>query len=417
MGSSHEVVVTGLGVVSPIGIGCDAFWSSLTEQRSGVRPISRFDAGPMPVSIGAEVVDFDPKQYVKPRKALKVMCRELQTAFAASTMAAAHAGLERSSVDPMRFGSVFGGEMFYDDVNEFTDLYDACQVDGQFQFERYAEEFPNRIYPLWMLKHLPNMATCHVAIALDAQGPCNTIVSGDASGLLALVEAMRVLDRGAADVMLVGATGTRVSLTTWMYRGDSQLSHFAGSPAEASRPFDAARDGMVNGEGASAIILETAEHAARRGADPLVKIGGYASTMSTRQETSNRQRAIEKAVIRTLADSSFNGDLGHINAHGLSTVEHDQAEAAALRAVLPETPVTALKSYFGNLGPGGSMTELIGSIMSIDRDYVPATLNYQTPDPACPIHVVREPLNGCSQAAIKVSYSTTGQTAAVLIYR
>ncbi len=273
MDPAREVVITGLGVVSPIGIGTDPFWTSLCEGRSGVQPIRSFDASPMPVAFGAELKGFDPKLYVKPRKALKVMCRELQTAYAAASLAVEQAGLTAGTITPDRTGVVFGGEMLYGDVHEFTELFASSLEDGEFSIARYGVEFPNRLYPLWMLKNLPNMAACHVAIAIDARGPNNSIVSGDASGLLAMVEAIQVMQRGAADVMVVGASGTRVGLTGWVYRGDLNLSHRGDDPAAASRPFDLDRDGMVNGEGAAALVLETRAHALARGARPWPECG------------------------------------------------------------------------------------------------------------------------------------------------
>jgi 3-oxoacyl-[acyl-carrier-protein] synthase II len=178
MAPEREVVITGVGVVSPIGIGREAFWNALCEQRSGVGPIQAFDASRMPVSFGAELRDFDPKLYVKPRKALKVMCRELQTAFSAAALAVEDAAFDASRAVPERIGTIFGSEMLYGDVHDVVDQYRACMIDGQFAFEHWGSQFPLRMNPLWLLKNLPNMAACHVAIALDARGPNNTIVSG-----------------------------------------------------------------------------------------------------------------------------------------------------------------------------------------------------------------------------------------------
>jgi 3-oxoacyl-[acyl-carrier-protein] synthase II len=419
MNPAREVVITGLGIVSPIGVGLDAFWSSLAAGVSGVGPITGFAAGQMPVGFGAELKDFDARLYVKPRKALKVMCRELQTGVAAAHLAVEHANFAAGETPPERVGTLYGSEMLYGDVHDVTDLYQASRDHDKFSFERYARAFPSRMNPLWMLKNLPNMAACHVAIAYDARGPSNTIVSGDVSGLLALIEAMRVIERDQADVMIVGATGTRVGLTGWMYRGDIGLSHRNDDPQAASRPFDANRDGMVNGEGAAALVLETREHAGRRGAAALAHIAGGASCMATARDVPSVRQAIGRAMQATLSTAGWRArDVGHVNAHGLSAIQADQAEAQAIHDVLGNVPVTALKSYFGNVGPAGSLMELIGTVLALQHDHVPTTLNYQTPDPQCPVRVVHgRALSDRIAGAMKISFSTTGQIAALAIHR
>ncbi len=420
MNPSREVVITGVGVVSPIGIGRQAYWQSLVEGRSGVAPLTLFDGKSLPVSFGAELKDFDARQYVRPRKALKVMCREIQTAFSAAMLAVEDAELDPTRTVPERMGSVFGSQMLYGDVLELVDLYRGCMVEGQFCYDRFGEQFPSRLFPLYMLKHLPNMASCHVAIALDARGPNNTIVLGEVSGLLALIEASQVIRRGAADVMMVGAAGTRICLTSWMYRGDLNLSHRSDDPAGASRPFDAERDGMVNGEGAAALVLETREHAEQRGASILATVCGFGVSMDTGVEgAESRGAAIARSIQTALQAAGVRADqFSHVNAHGLSTVDDDVAEAAAIERLLGQVPVTALKSYFGNLDAAGGLVELIGSLLALVQHRVPHTLNYHTPDSRCPIRIVHdEPLPTSESYVLKLSQSGTGQTAAVVVGR
>ncbi len=419
MAGSRDVLITGVGVVSPIGLGRSSFWASLQEGRSGVARLAAFPPDDMPVQIGAELKAFDPKQWVKPRKALKVMCRELQTAFSAYTLALEDAQLTPGSshLAPERMAAVFGSEMLYGEVEDFIDLYQACNEDGQFVQTKFAEQFQSRMNPLWMLKNLPNMAACHVAIAHDAQGPCNTIVSGEVSSLLALIEAVRLIQRDHADLVLVGGTGTRVNLTGWMYRGDEHLSHRNDDPAAASRPFDADRDGMVNGEGAVVMILESREAATKRQASALGRIVATTQAMDTKRTAANRQAMLERLIGQTLASAQRHpADLGHINANGLSTIEDDRIEAAAIASVCGQIPVTAMKSYFGNTGATSSLMELAGSLFGLAAGEVPATLNYHRPDPQCPIRVVSDgPLLHRPASVLKLGLSTTGQAAAVLI--
>jgi 3-oxoacyl-[acyl-carrier-protein] synthase II len=419
MHPSRELVITGVGIVSPIGIGREAFWQALCNGQSGVGPITIFDAAAMPVSFGAELKGFDPKQYVKPRKALKVMCRETQTAFSAATLAIEDAVLDPAQTDPERIGAVFGSQMMYGEVRDFVDLYRHCMIEGVFHFDKLGEQFPSQMFPLWMLKNLPNMAACHVAIALDARGPNNTILLGEVSSLLALNEACHVLDRDAADVMIVGATGTRICLTALMYRGDINLSHRGDHPEAASRPFDADRDGMVNGEGAAAMVVERREHAERRGAPVLASIRGSGVSMNAGGDAEGQAAAIRRSVQWALKSSEIQPhELSHVNAHGLSTVKADALEATAIRQTLGDVPVTALKSYFGNLGPAGGMVELIGSVLALQHDQVPPTLNFTTPDPLCPVNVVHgQPLTDQPSCVLKLSQSGTGQAAAVVLRR
>ncbi|HEY2882423.1 MAG TPA: beta-ketoacyl synthase N-terminal-like domain-containing protein, partial [Pirellulales bacterium] len=275
--AAREVVITGVGVVSPIGIGREAFWTSLAHGVSGVRPITLFDASDNPVKIGAEVVDFDPKQYVRPRKSLKVMSRDIQFGFAAADMALADAGVAPNSQDPDRFGVVFGSEMIYCELAELEAVYRATLPEGQFDFDRWGEAMMSNIYPLWLLRNLPNMVACHIAIVHDARGPNNTIGHSDVSSLGAMIEAVRVIQRDAADIMIAGGVGARINPTSMAYRGDGDLSHRNDNPAGASRPFESNRDGLVNGEGAAAFILESRQHAQQRGAPILARVLSFAS--------------------------------------------------------------------------------------------------------------------------------------------
>ena len=206
-GAAREVVITGLGVVSPIGIGVEAFQASLRAGRSGVGPISLFDASGFPVRIGAEVRDFDPKAYVRPRKSLKVMAREIQFGFAAADMALAEAKFDSTRAEPDRFGVVFGAEMIYCELADLESAYRASLRGGDFEMSQWGETAMGEIYPLWLLKNLPNMVACHVAIANDARGPNNTIGHSDVGSLAAIMEAVRVIERDKADLMIAGGVG------------------------------------------------------------------------------------------------------------------------------------------------------------------------------------------------------------------
>ena len=419
MSQRRKIVITGLGVVSPIGVGKTPFWESLSAGQSGVSASPLLSESGMPICAGGHVKDFDAKLYVRPRKSLKVMCHEIQMAVAAAAMAVEDAGLTPQSADPDRCGIVFGSELFYGEIEEIRDIYRQCHTDGQFHFERWGERMGTDLFPLFMLKYLPNMAACHIGIAQDARGPNNTIALGEASSLLALIEAIRVIERGHADVMLVGGTGNRLNLTPMLYRGDSNCSHRSNDPAAASRPFDADRDGLVNGEGSAVFVLEQEEHAARRGASVFARVlGGGCGYERVDGAGPRTGAAIRTSILRALGDTQLKPiDIGHVNAHGLSTIEDDILEAQAIRDCLGDVPVTAPKSFFGSLGAGGGAVEMAVSVLGFEHGVIPPTLNYETPDPRCPVQVVhgkpaemRDP-----RTALLLNQSGTGQAAAVVI--
>ncbi len=413
---AREVVITGTGVVSPIGIGREAFWASLRAGKSGVRPLPQFEKTMLPVKFGADIPDFDGKLYVKPRKSMKVMSREIQQGFSAAELALADAGLADGAVDAERFGVVYGSEMLYTELGELADVYRRCVRDGEFRYELFGEHILADLYPLWMLKYLPNMVACHVGITHDARGPNNTYVLGDVSSLLAVHECVRKLESGVADVMIAGGIGTRLNIANSMYRTFENVSRRFQHPTGACRPFDRDRDGLVNGEGAGAMVLETREFAERRGAKPLARVLGLASTFGE-FNTPGFETAIANAIRGALASAGLSAaDVGHVNTHGLGTIEDDIAEAQAIRSVLGHTPVTSLKSYFGHLGTGTGLVELIGSVLALEAGEVPPTLNFQTPDPKCPVDVIQgRALTGAAPVAVKLSHSFGGEVAAVVI--
>jgi 3-oxoacyl-[acyl-carrier-protein] synthase II len=388
----RDVVISGIGVTSPLGIGREAYWQSLVAGRSGVRALQGFDRPDFPVRFGGEVVDFDPKQYVTPRKSLKVMARGIQLAFAAAQLALRDAQLEPSSVDPDQLGVVFGADMFYTEPEDLVPAFRACLANGGFEFRNWDERAFSEIYPLWMLKYLPNMPACHIAIALDARGPNNTIALNEVSSLLALAEAVRVIERGGAEVMITGGGATRTQAMAWVFREPTGFSRRTGDPTAACRPFDAGRDGLVLGEGAAAFVLETRERAEQRGAKILARVLGYSSTF----EPSQNGRPSSGSAIRASIEGALRaaglkpGDVGHVNANGLSTVVNDEAEARAIRDVLGDVPVTAPKSFFGKLGAATGAVEMAASVLAFEHGQVPFTLNYERPDPRCPVNVVRE---------------------------
>jgi len=418
MATKDEIVITGVGVVSPIGIGKKAFWDALCEGRSGIRHLNLFDDTSLPAPFGGEVTDFDPKQYVRPRKSLKVMSREIQMAFAAADLACVDADIEKNPVDPERLGVIFGSDLAPCELSEITGAFHACMVDGKFDFRRWGVAAMPTMYPLWMLKYLPNMPACHIGIAKDARGPNNSITLDDVSSLSALAEAARVLERGQADMIIAGGVGSRIHPMLMIRFSAMGLSRRSDDPVGACRPFDALRDGMVLSEGAGSFVMETRHSADARGVPILARVLGYASAFEpTRNGQGLRGTAIRRVIVGALAEAGLApNDIGHVAAHGVSGLIDDQIEAEAIRDTLGDVPVTAPKSYFGHLGPASGALETIVSVLSLQHGMVPATLNYEEPDPRCPINVISgQPMLSECPTALILSYTRHGQAVAVVL--
>ncbi len=256
----RRVVITGLGVVAPNGVGKEAFWSACVNGESGVRPIRTFDASAHPVRVAAEVPDFDVSPFIPPehRKSLKIMGRAMRFGVAAAGLAARDSGLDLGREDPERVGVIMGSGLVPIDLPELGPvLKEACDESGRLHSDRLGRQGAEAIFPLWLLKYLPNMTAAHISMALNAQGPNNTIVTACAAGTQAIGEAFRLIARGDADVMFAGGADSRIDpLLLLAYTALGALSPAHRPPQEVSRPFDAMRDGFVVGEGAGVLVLE-----------------------------------------------------------------------------------------------------------------------------------------------------------------
>ena len=433
--SQRRVVITGLGLVSPLGSSREALWEALRTGRSGVGPLESLPAGPLPIRHAAEarqftgkIDDFGPlekDQKRSIRKGLKVMCREIQMGVAAAQLALHDAGLKLGDYDSDRTGAIYGSDYILTDPEEFTEGIRRCLTpDHRFDFSRWAAEGMPQVTPLWLLKYLPNMPASHIAIYNDLRGPNNSITLREASSNLAVAEAYCTIVRGSADIMLAGATGTRLHpLRTVHVALQEELAKGDGSPEKLSRPFDRDRTGMVIGEGAGAVVLEELEAATRRGAKIWAEVVGFGSSaVMDRSGKGEIARALENVMRQALAKAAARpDDVGHVHAHGLSTRECDRQEAAAIAAVFGDraepVPVTAAKSYMGNIGAAGGVVELVASVMALEAGELFPIMNYETPDPECPVSAVRSIGFPAGESCLNVSVTPQGQASAVLVRR
>lgn len=429
--SSRRVVITAVGPVSPIGIGADAFWKSLSEGRNGVGPISLAPHQGAPGRFGGEVQAFTEeaarKSWLKDqRKNVKVMCREIQLGAASANVAVAHSRLDLGAIDHERFGVDFGANLMFSPPEVLADAVKVCSDPGSplFRYDDWGDKGLPAMEPLWLLRYLPNMPACHIGINADARGPSNSITLEEASGNLTLAEATRVIQRDWADVMIAGTTGTRIhSVKAIHARLWDDVADFADPPETWSRPFDRTRNGQVLAEGACTLLLEHEGHATARGATIYGTILGAGSSCVVRRDGRSDQRlALKNAMTAALRDAGLKpSDVGHVNAHGLSTVSTDKAEAAAILDVFGDdlgrsVPVTALKSVWGNTGASCGTLELAASLLGLQHGLIPATLNYRTRDPECPLNVVHgAPAAVTNPVVMKLSVTRMGQASVVIV--
>lgn len=430
---NRRVVITGLGVVSPLGNTVAQMWQAILEGQSGVAPLQMLPPLEGVVHFGGEARDFtgaidnfgeltkDRKKAI--RKALKVMCRETMMAISAAQEAVTDAGYGEQPMDPERSGVVFGSDYMLSPPEDFTDGMVKCGVAAEgFKYDDWGGDGLGEMNPLWMLKYLPNMPGSHIAIFNDLRGPNNSLTLREVSGVMAIREAAQTIARGHADRMLAGSTGTRIhSFKTVHAWQTEQLADAKLPPAEACRPFDANRTGMVVGEGAGAIMLEELESAQSRGATIYGEIlGTGSSTVTTGDLKGDPKQALANAAKAAMADGQLSPEqLGHINAHAMGTTEGDAAEAAALAEALGEAagqvPVVAAKSYFGNLGAASGVVELVASTKALHEQKLFRTLNYQTADPACPLKVATEADHAPGTSFLKLSVTPQAQAGAVVV--
>ena len=431
MAYSRRVVVTGCGVISPLGNSVQELVDGLQQGRSGVATLERIPADGLPVSYGGEARDFDEKitsfgeldAAVKKqiRKGLKVMCREIKMGVAAAQHALVDSGLDLSAENRERIGVLFGSDFIATMPDEFVDPIRACSGETPFDFDKWAEDGLPKVTPLWLLKYLPNMPACHVAIYNDLRGPSNSITLREASSNLAIAEATTTIGRGIADVIVAGATGCRIHPLRSVHTAlQESLALNAADPAEACRPFDQDRQGTVLGEGAAVVILEELEHAQQRGANILGEILGHgSSSVMDHDFVAKPEVAMANAMRQSMSLAGVeSAQIGHVHAHGLGTKECDIAESRAIQSVFAgagsDVPVVAAKGNLGNLGASGGLVELVASLHAISSGKLFPARNLRTVDSQCGINIVRDDSVAAGDSVMNVSVTPQGQASAVV---
>lgn len=424
----RRVVITGIGIVAPNGVGRVAFSEAIAEGRSGVGPIESFDATGLPVRIAGEVKGFDVTPYLGDhKKNAKVMSRAVNFAVGAAALAAEDAGIDPDRVDPARFGVCMGTGITPMALGELAaPIAAGMAADGTLDWKQFSIAQAESMFPLWLMKHLPNMAAAHISILHQAMGPNNTIVTACAAGTQAVGEAFRLISRGDADLMLAGGCDSRLDpLLLVAYQAMNALSRSTRTPTEVSRPFDGERDGFVLGEGAAVLMLESLQHARRRRAKIFAEVTGYGSSFDaygiTRPEPTGKGAALSiKAALKEARTDA--GDVNYINAHGTSTRLNDIMETNAVKRVFGHRsktiPISSQKSMVGHLIGASGALEAAATAITLDRGVVPPTINQATPDPNCDLDYVP---NTARELPVRVAMSNSfgfgGQNASLVMAR
>ncbi|MBQ9364965.1 MAG: beta-ketoacyl-ACP synthase II [Schwartzia sp.] len=371
----NRVVITGIGVVSPIGIGKDNFWNALVEGKNGIDRITRFDPTNYACKIAGEVQDFNPTDFID-KKETKRMDRYAQFSLAASKLAIEDAGLDLAKENPDRIGTYIGAG-----IGGIETMHS--------QYEKLFAKGPHFISPFFIPMMIANMAAAHVSIAFGLHGPSSCNVTACATGSNCIGDAMRLLQGGYADVMLAG--GSESSISEAAVAGFTQMKALCvdhnDDPAHASRPFAKGRSGFIMGEGSGIVILETLEHAEKRGAHVYAELAGYGSNADAYHITSPAPHGEYQAKCMQLAiaDAGLTpDDIDYVNAHGTSTQMNDLGETEACKTVFgaraKDVPVSSIKSMTGHLLGAAGGAECIATTLAVVNDILPPTINYDEPD-------------------------------------
>ena len=405
----RRVVVTGIGPVTPVGIGREEVWQALLAGKSGVSPITNLDASDLPVKIAGEIKDFSAEQWLNPKE-VKRTDRAVHFALAAADLAWRDAG--EPPVDKARTGV-----MFSTGIGGLASLLAQHKV--------FLEKGPDRVSPFMVPMLMPNAAAGHVAMAMGFTGPNECITTACAAGAHAVGEAYLAIREGLADACVAG--GTEASILGLTVSGFAQMQALSRNPDpdKASRPFDRDRDGFVLSEGACALILEEAEAARSRGARIYAEVAGYGASADAYHVTAPEPEGLGaiQAMQACLADAGESPeDLGYVNAHGTSTPLNDVAETRAIRKVLGDhayrVPVSSTKSMTGHmLGAAGAVEAGICALV-VDRGVIPPTINYEKRDEECDLdYVPNEPREADVRLAVSNSFGFGGQNAVLALRR
>jgi 3-oxoacyl-[acyl-carrier-protein] synthase II len=423
----RRVVVTGIGCITPLGVRVEQLWKNLVAGASGVGLTTVFDASKFPTRIAAEVRGWDIADEGQDAKLWQFCGRHTRFAAGAALQAMHDAGLPRGlPADPTRLGVYLGSGEGQQDFDSFTSMMMAAIEGGTLDVAKFTKLGLETLHPLSEVEQEPNMPAGHLAGMFDAQGPNLNCLTACAASSQAIGEAVEIVRRGEADVMLSG--GTHSMIHPFGVTGFNLLTALStrnDEPTRASRPFDNDRDGFVLGEGAAMVVLEELEHAQRRGAKIHGEVIGYGSTADAYRitDTHPEGRGAAACITMALQDAGLGtAGIDYVNAHGTSTDVNDKVETLAIKKVFGERaykiPVSSTKSMMGHLIAAAGATELIVCLLAIRDGILPPTINYETPDPNCDLdYVPNKAREGKCDRALSNSFGFGGQNIALIVSR
>ena len=408
---SNRVVITGLGAITPIGIGKEAFWEALLAGKNGIDKITHFDASGCHAQIAGEVTDFDPGAYIDKKEA-KRMDRYTQFAVAAAKLAIEDAKLDLEKEDRERIGTFIGAG-----IGGIETMHS--------QYQKLFDKGPSKISPFFIPMMIANMAAGQVAITYGLHGPSACIVTACATGTDCIGHALRAIENGKADVAIAG--GTEASISEAAVAGFCAMKALCADhnddPAHASCPFDKNRSGFVMGEGAGIVVLESLEHAQKRGAHIYAELVGYGANADAYHVTSPAPHGEyqAKCMTRAIEDAGLKpADIDYVNAHGTSTSMNDRGETEAIKTALGEAAkdvsVSSIKSMTGHLLGAAGGVECIATALAVVNDMLPPTINYETPDEGLDLdYVPNKAKQKTVRAAISNSFGFGGHNACLVL--
>ncbi|UCF43685.1 MAG: beta-ketoacyl-[acyl-carrier-protein] synthase family protein [Planctomycetota bacterium] len=432
--ATERVVITGMGIVCPLGHDVETVWRALLAGKSGMAKTTIFDASTFPSTFGAEVKDYDPAQYAKKPQLHKHGNRGSGFAVGAAAQACKQAGIDIETnepgdgIDRSRLGIYLGaGEGSVDNEIFFAALVEGWDsARNEMDWGKWAEVAFGRMDPMRELEQESNMPAAHIALLTGARGPTRSCLTACAASTQAVGEAMMMIRRGDADVVIAGGAHSMIHpLGVMGFNRLTALSTRNDSPQMASRPFTASRDGFVLGEGSAMLILESLTSAKRRGAEILAEVIGYGSSSDAFRVTDMHEegRGPIQAMSWALADAGIGyQDVDYINTHGTGTTENDSIETKAIKVVFKEeaknTPASSVKSMLGHLIGAAGAAELITCVLAIRDNIAPPTMNLNDPDPALDLdYVPNEPRKMQIDVAMNESFGFGGQNNVVIIRR
>ncbi len=411
-GQPRRVVITGMGVVSPLGSDVETFWKRLIAGESGIGPVTRFDTSKYNTRFAAEVQGYRTEEFMD-RKEIRRTDLFVQYAIGATAQAVKQAGVSPKSVDVNRYGVVVGSGI--GGIATFED-----------QYRTLLEKGPSRVSPFFIPMMISDMASGQVSIQFGAKGPNYCTVSACSSGAHAVGDAFRIIQHNEADVMISG--GAEAPITPVSFAGFCSMKAMStrnDDPQRASRPFDAQRDGFVMGEGAGIVVLEELEHAKKRGAKIFAEVVGYGATGDAHHMTAPAPEGegAARAMREAIRDSGLKLEsFGYMNAHGTSTPLNDKFETQAIKSVFGEhakkLPISSTKSMTGHLLGAAGGLETIICVLALERHTLPPTINYKTPDPDCDLDYVPNTARAVElQAALSNSLGFGGHNVTLALSR